>query len=489
MNQKGGCLNEDLKRRIQPKTFRVFTTGLGNWDPDTSLFQYWNSHTRDAILHLIGAEFTQIEFHHYDPFLIMGQGPRPNPEIYDDLVRELKAEDLASPRVTKSEFTVDFFRPEFVGDAKNTILFDFAHVYSYEGPPGTVTLLTDPDYKSRLALWYKGNKIGPEPTKIPIELPVVRFGFLADVYRNFTLPELLQLFTINPDGSVTTYIDILLRNKKFPNLTGSSHSDRRLVEYFGHGSYSYEPMDFFINYTSKELVAITVQGNGICERILKKFTTMNFGNSDFDFLTNEDFKMKVFMILFNSVMNNEISLAIFKKIIVVMLESNPTIQTKLKPGFTPVSFLDEGTLRGIIETVFEDYFKNSMKILLEANIRRDKLILSFNQRLHYDKKMREVGFSKQIDNHDEIWRQARELPFIIIYDGEQELSVNSPDDNIFTLPPIWKTHLDNSPNKDVLIEGLHELNKIQLREFIRAGGIDDIPLPDWDGSYAYSIGI
>jgi hypothetical protein len=215
----------------QNNTFYIYTTGIWNWGHNDFIIDEWNNHTYNYILNKIPSIFTNIEISHHDILLIT------NP-AYDDYHRNPKPDEIEPPytirmpdnlkiaeitekinhqllsvhpnnQKVKQTFTTEPIN--FLEIKHPHLIFDFAHLFDFVNDPSThqakiiPCLLTD-NYPSDIYSNIKTIRLAfPDPSQKPYIL--VKQDYL----------------TINTDGSIITYIDIM-NNKGLPiDNNGKDH--------------------------------------------------------------------------------------------------------------------------------------------------------------------------------------------------------------------------------------------------------------------------
>ena len=177
-------------------TFYIYTTGIVNWasflDINQNLIEIWKNSIRDNIVSLIPENF-EINILHFDPIYTINQSgfikrDKINEnKIIDYVNQTLIPFDYTNSRVVNSTFNAIPFSEENI---KNPyILIDIAHLYKYPKLSNTVELNFDQDNE------YKN-------------LYSLRFGFLGNPEAQ--LLGQTNLFKINSDNSVTTYVDKMI---------------------------------------------------------------------------------------------------------------------------------------------------------------------------------------------------------------------------------------------------------------------------------------
>lgn len=180
------------------QTFYIYTTGIVNWasfnDSNLNLIEVWKRLVRDNIISLIPENF-EINILHFDPIYTISQsGFIKRDKINEDKIinyvnLNLIPFEYSNSRVINSEFIVEPFSEDKIIVNKPYILIDIAHLYKYPKLSNTVELNFDQDNE------YKN-------------LYSLRFGFLGNPEAQ--LLGQTNLFKINSDNSVTTYIDKMI---------------------------------------------------------------------------------------------------------------------------------------------------------------------------------------------------------------------------------------------------------------------------------------
>jgi hypothetical protein len=193
--QKGGA-----------KTFYIYTTGFAD-NGSNSVANEWVRAFREKILSLIPAKYDEIVILHSDPLM----------DIDGDLrmrtikeANELLMSDFLNDRVKQSEFTtepINFRSLHRKHLSRDYIVIDCAHIFLYI------------DRKIvKNANTYDGvvnEQIGVSPFPLNCIYP----GFIAnrdingEIYVPNNILSTCDLFIVNEDGSIITYIDKLIMNK------------------------------------------------------------------------------------------------------------------------------------------------------------------------------------------------------------------------------------------------------------------------------------
>ena len=176
-------------------TFRIYTTGIANWSPSESLIPAWIEGFYGNIIRKIPPRYTRIEIYHY-AYLIDMHGNIKSQEEYSLQFRDLVESDKRVPRVQSSNVIVEpFVHTNFTNLSNDCLIVDMAHLYNHpKGSEGIVTL---------------NNSYSEEPpSEETIKMNVLRFGYAEVGIYNYIASQ-CNLFKVNDDGSVTTFIDIM----------------------------------------------------------------------------------------------------------------------------------------------------------------------------------------------------------------------------------------------------------------------------------------
>jgi hypothetical protein len=182
--------------------FNIFTTGIVNWanfyQEDQNLIQIWNKELKKFIFSKISPNFTEINIYHYDPIYDAGTRSRlaisKIKESIEYVNSNLIPNDFGTERVNLSEF---FDRPLDIARIQALrnpyIILDFAHVFDYIPLKNHVVI---------------GNNYSEDSDQRPLKLNVLRTGYIGNGFGR--LFSTTNTFTINPDGSLYTYIDKMI---------------------------------------------------------------------------------------------------------------------------------------------------------------------------------------------------------------------------------------------------------------------------------------
>jgi len=189
-----------LKGGAYGKTFRIYTTGIANWSISDSLIPHWINGFYENIIRNIPPEYTKIEICHY-AYLTNMHGSVKSPEEireYDDQFGELSASDMRDPRVV-SIVKIEPFNHSNLAEidlSRDCLIVDMAHLYSH--PHETQGFVIPMQVYLNQADWVD----------VPIRMNVLRFGYAKTGYLN-QIASNCKLFNVNPDGSITTFVDIM----------------------------------------------------------------------------------------------------------------------------------------------------------------------------------------------------------------------------------------------------------------------------------------
>ena len=193
----------NLKEKIGGNgIFTIYTTGLSNWlsflnknnDTNQYLINIWNDGVRDNIINLVPNKF-KINFIHYDPLLELVNNGKKKIEgpvkilALNYISENLVVKDYTNDRVNESIFIDDYINFENLNEPY--IILDIAHVFIYPLKLNTVKFPND-------------NK--------ELNINSVRFGFLGDPIS--ILMTKSKIFTVNDNGTITTYIDKIIELKE-----------------------------------------------------------------------------------------------------------------------------------------------------------------------------------------------------------------------------------------------------------------------------------
>ncbi len=206
LKYKQKYLNLKRMQRGGAKIFYIYTTGFAD-NGTSNVAKEWVRAFREKVLSLIPAKYDQIVILHSDP--LMG----------DDIVlsmrdriiettRELLMTDFTIDRVKSSEFTtepINFRSLHRRHNSRDYIVIDSAHIFSYID----IKIVQNSDTYGRA-----NEQIGLSPFPLNCIYP----GYIPnrDVKGEMNVPNNIMstcdLFIINEDGSIITYIDKLIMN-------------------------------------------------------------------------------------------------------------------------------------------------------------------------------------------------------------------------------------------------------------------------------------
>ena len=184
----------------KPYTFFIYTTGFADGGTNSVVY-HWNTFLRKNICKSIPERYKRIEILHSDPTI--------NSETID-LLRQENSERIKS---TVTRDIIDFTKIDEKHRGQNYLVIDSAHLFNYhEG-----SLVNNSEaYNDATSLKSFGNA---RNNKFVLHaLYPGFFGYRTDSDKNDlgilrTNFGKYELFNVSEDGTVTTYIDILLRQK------------------------------------------------------------------------------------------------------------------------------------------------------------------------------------------------------------------------------------------------------------------------------------
>jgi hypothetical protein len=198
----------DKAESIKENIFNIYTTGIANFgllESDQNLVVSWKLDCRNNIINNIPKQYS-INIYHYDPLLVSmtrneEQTNESKKKIKKYINKHLLPADLKHKRVKYSNFFCQRFTPDVIEGPY--IIFDMAHLFKFkENKMNTVS------YTS----------VYNENSQELLNLNVLRVGFVANMEISKHLLE-NKLFNVEEDGSVNTYVDMLIfMNKKFDNM-------------------------------------------------------------------------------------------------------------------------------------------------------------------------------------------------------------------------------------------------------------------------------
>ena len=198
-------------------TFRIYTTGIAD-NADTSNNSYgseWNSFVRTRVLQLIPSNYTNIEIYHHDILCTDGESREEKQRQIDFINAVVVQNDLLNRRVTVSVFSTDILN---IKTNSPFIIFDYAHLFTYINPKLTlcnVNIIVDGQ------LLPKDGHGAPKKYK-EVLLNSYNIENIKSVYLGYNdssskrsnyIINSTDVFTVNGNGSVNTYIDELFTRK------------------------------------------------------------------------------------------------------------------------------------------------------------------------------------------------------------------------------------------------------------------------------------
>jgi len=198
-------------------TFRIYTTGIaddGNMGQQSYGYE-WNSFVIDRVLELIPSNYTNIEIYHHD-ILYNKETSEEKQKQIDFINRIVVQNDLLKTRVSVSIFLKSILN---INTSSPFIIFDYAHLFTYITPSisscNTHIMINNmllPTGSAEIPREYNGT---PLSKSFNIEnIKSVYLGYKDDTHiRSNYIINFTDVFTVNKDGIVNTYIDKLFMRK------------------------------------------------------------------------------------------------------------------------------------------------------------------------------------------------------------------------------------------------------------------------------------
>jgi hypothetical protein len=265
-------------------TFYIYTTGFAD-NGTNSVANEWVSSFREKILSLIPAKYDKIVILHSDPLMDVEPALRMRTI---ELTKELLMSDFLNERVIQSEFTtepINFRSLHRKHQSRDYIVIDCAHIFLYIG----IKIVQNADTYGRA-----NDQLGLSPFPLNCIYP----GFIpnkdinGEMYVPNNILSTLNLFIVNEDGSIITYIDKLISNNisyephnpdmfilniykkiKRPIIDKWRSKFGRVGEDFDNKCKRYFPVVY--NYIF-DLVMSDVKEQNIIQNILEWLDTNNF---------------------------------------------------------------------------------------------------------------------------------------------------------------------------------------------------------------------
>jgi hypothetical protein len=186
------------------KTFYIYTTGFAD-NGSNSVANEWVRAFREKVLSLIPAIYDEIVILHSDP--LMDIDPALRMRTIEE-ANELLMSDFTNDRVNSSEFTtepINFSSLHRKHDSRDYIVIDCAHIFSYID----IKIVRNANTYGRA-----NEEIGLSPFPLNCIYP----GFIpnrdinGEIYVPNNILSTCDLFIVNKDGSIITYIDKLIMN-------------------------------------------------------------------------------------------------------------------------------------------------------------------------------------------------------------------------------------------------------------------------------------
>lgn len=190
-------------------TFRIYTTGIadnGNTS-DNSYGSEWNLFVRTRALELIPPNYTNIEIYHHDILYTEGETREEKQRQVDFINAVVVQNDLLNARVSVSVLSTDILN---IKTNSPFIIFDYAHLFTYINPnviSCNVNIIVDGTLLPK--------NVRGAPKKYNIEnIKSVYLGYNeSSTIRSNYIINFTDVFTVNSNGRVNTYIDELFMRK------------------------------------------------------------------------------------------------------------------------------------------------------------------------------------------------------------------------------------------------------------------------------------
>jgi len=210
-NKIGGMMEEE------ENTFYIYTLGILNWGVLNTILKYWDDVFCAHICSLIPSRFTRIVIIHCDIFYTDATTSWTITREQAIKLFNWRTDDfLKDDRIRVSTFQYTPLNFDEIRRRIPYIIIDFAHAFRY-----TISLVTPITPAGSTRVNMHGES--------PLDLNILRFGYAGGGvigYRNNYLEGignqqigLTPLFRVNSNNTITTFINKLLDQRRFPELT------------------------------------------------------------------------------------------------------------------------------------------------------------------------------------------------------------------------------------------------------------------------------
>lgn len=211
------------KPPLERNIFRIYTTGIaddGNMGP-SSYGSEWNSFVRERILQLIPPNYTNIEIYHHD--ILYNDESIEKKQMQIDFINTVVVQnDLLNTRVNSSVFLNTILD---ITTTSPFIVFDYAHLFTYINPNliscstyVIIDRLLYPSGSRSVPKRYRGQNLENSYTLNNIKSVYLGYSDSSTTRNNYVIKS-TNVFTVNTNGRVITYIDELFTRKLPAKIT------------------------------------------------------------------------------------------------------------------------------------------------------------------------------------------------------------------------------------------------------------------------------